>query len=148
MNPIQRDSNAPYSQTTTYEEINLPFDHINRDNIKGGELYQGISSNVFESALEDYSIDPEFSENEYKLSARTEFPSARGDQYSYSEIEIRIDPEAEYSHLRLKASAKTEEVLEETLDDLERIEQDLEDHFREDSLAVGHRTALKYKATD
>jgi hypothetical protein len=114
-----------------YDEVNLPFDHIEKDQVEGEELYRALSSQEVQEALDDYSLALESDEGQHVLRAYKPFFEDAEEDYMVRSlgIEAEIRPENEYSHLRLRVSAPNEELYEQVLDDLEDLERGLEQYF-------------------
>lgn len=130
-----------HSLNIEYQEVNLPFNHVEEDHIQGEELHNALFSRDLGENLGDYSISSEFNGDQYVFEASKDSYMTN----KTSSIKAEIEPDRDYSHLRMELSSSTDRGLRELKRDLEEVESGLEDHFVQSAISsYNHKTRFGY----
>lgn len=124
----------------TFEEVNLPFDYLDADQVEGEKLRESITSPDVRRNMEDYSIRELQSQESYNIKMINRGSSgffSPGDSEAYISFEGR--PDEHYSHLRVELGARSEKELERISSDLEALEKGLENYFEKEEVS-GEKT--------
>jgi hypothetical protein len=113
-----------------FEEVNLPFDHLEEDYVEGEELRNSLTSNSVREKMEDYSIFTVQNLDGYDIKmVNRSLSGFFSPGVSGPYISSELVPNDEYSHLRVELGASSEAELEDISSDLEVLEAGLEGYF-------------------
>ncbi len=133
-------STPPSRSKKAFEEVELPFDIISDDHIKGDKLREALKADEVDNSMRDYSVfDVEQEDDLYEFRAVKDstFPYLFPSNEAYIAFELRDSDKHEYSHMRVEMGAPDKRVMDELYRGVRDLENGLETYFRNQRFGDG-----------
>lgn len=128
-----------------FEEVRLPFEHVDNDYLTGREIRDALTSEEVQKSLESYNIYSFSGDSQFQVKAEN-YRNSFAVQPSSSINFEGLEP-GEYSHLRLEVTSEDEKGLKTVYNDLRRLENGLNDYFKaKNDSSVIEDSPMRYAA--